>query len=43
MMLRIIKKCCRWLSRKLNIIAYLTAENPAPASFGVGRGDAEGE
>ena len=29
MMLKIIKECCRWLSRKPNIIANLTAENLA--------------
>ena len=29
MMLNIIKYCCGWLSRKLNIIANLTAENIA--------------
>lgn len=29
MMLRIIKKCCGWLSRKLGIVTYLTADNLA--------------
>ena len=28
-MLRIIKNCCVWLSRKLNLIAFLAAENLA--------------
>ena len=27
MMLDIIKDCCGWLSQKLNVVAYLTAEN----------------
>ncbi len=29
MMLKIIRNCCGWLSRRLNIAAYLTAENLA--------------
>ncbi len=29
MMLKIIKNSCGWLSRKLNVVAYLTAENLA--------------